>query len=1133
MSSSLQSSSSKESSFGFEDDSFNEQAEMVNKEKVHTVEKKSQDEQLNLDWPLANNGSMVAYAKRLLKGHPREDEIIGLLSQRVKGDTPEVLLGELLRIMHADEDLKTYLPDLDALSQFAHTSAEQNIDSVVSDIDTKEKSVAGIRGITNEVRSQVANVFGLNKKQAETTLAENQLPLRLYLLGVLGRGGQGTVYSSYRDGEYRAIKLARGAGVTEIGRTKKEASILADKNHPAFLRMHEFRIVGSTMYMEIELAAGGSFGNLINPKLIEDEDYQLFGVMSAMKVAEGFQSIDTWYDDDNDAILHRDIKPDNILFSESGQPKITDFGLATKNNNSHTFTNTGEIMGTPNYMSPEVVIANDMKAYTPASEVYALGCTYFHYFAGQPPFSGSALQIFYKHKDEDPDYSLIPNKDVRELIVEMTLKDQSNRPTMGVVAERMKAIFMRSPMAMERKKFYRSTIENKETQLDPELLAYFHSRSGINKRARVTQQATPVSVDQVDSSVDFALGTPSADDSDSSVKILPFESNVYDKVSSDVTFIKNSADLESEETLVKFISPDNLDELPLVDEVGSNATETFIQPIKKSKQDSSSRLEPITDEMKKRLEEKQIRANSEMFKLIDAHITALKIGDPIGRTSSARVKAYLLSTSALQRLTTLAVLFGAPAIAIAGNNIVGSMRAERAEAAEVSLDTELAEWSSIAADDNPLSPEGLNAFRRELNAALARHPNESIQLAYVQAFTDEVPKDEYDVDVERNRVVELELLYNTHRQDLLNEVATLSKQLDGSASGLEKISFDRLNVLLQACRGSKYYNEVELIHAANSACSYQYNVVAENGALQMAHLEELEAGKTVLTQFDALVATLARRESPDDLIVQEDLATLHSLLESWEHRANIRDNFYKKGLQKLPSYAVLSQSQSGLIINNKVTVEDSITVVESKYATFTFDESRLASIQLPEDKMALKNLVYYKHDNNPDVIFSVESIGTDDMVKYRKNLLPFTEGKSAIRYKLYNLSNGTSPITIIFSTSIEGLLCVNRETGEIRRILETESLIRSKDVIADLIKYRDCDYNALTGYSSAPVSPPVFGLAKTVTSFLSQGAFPSAFNNAQLPDDMDRLEFLLQVQPHEPDEPRVAQKEKNVVQNQQ
>src|SRR5438874_11300831 len=86
-------------------------------------------------------------------------------------------------------------------------------------------------------------------------------------------------------------------------------------------------------------------------------------------------------------ILHRDIKPGNILLDGRGEPHLTDFGLARLVETESTVTRTTEILGTPSYMAPEQA-AGDIKAIGPATDVYALGAVFYQLLTGQPPFAG-------------------------------------------------------------------------------------------------------------------------------------------------------------------------------------------------------------------------------------------------------------------------------------------------------------------------------------------------------------------------------------------------------------------------------------------------------------------------------------------------------------------------------------------------------------------------------------------------------------------------------------------------------------------------------------------------------------------------------------------------------------------------
>jgi serine/threonine protein kinase len=89
-------------------------------------------------------------------------------------------------------------------------------------------------------------------------------------------------------------------------------------------------------------------------------------------------------------IIHRDLKPSNILLTDDGIPKVTDFGLAKRLDDDTHRTQTGTVIGTPDYMPPEQA-EGKVKELGPASDVYSLGCVLYDLLAGQPPFRGEAL----------------------------------------------------------------------------------------------------------------------------------------------------------------------------------------------------------------------------------------------------------------------------------------------------------------------------------------------------------------------------------------------------------------------------------------------------------------------------------------------------------------------------------------------------------------------------------------------------------------------------------------------------------------------------------------------------------------------------------------------------------------------
>src|SRR3989449_4042166 len=104
-------------------------------------------------------------------------------------------------------------------------------------------------------------------------------------------------------------------------------------------------------------------------------------------------------------ILHRDIKPGNILLDKNGEPHLTDFGLARLIEQESTITNAFEVLGTPSYMPPEQA-AGHAKELTPAADVYSLGAVFYQLLTGEPPFAGGTtyetIQLVLEFEPRNP-----------------------------------------------------------------------------------------------------------------------------------------------------------------------------------------------------------------------------------------------------------------------------------------------------------------------------------------------------------------------------------------------------------------------------------------------------------------------------------------------------------------------------------------------------------------------------------------------------------------------------------------------------------------------------------------------------------------------------------------------------------
>lgn len=200
------------------------------------------------------------------------------------------------------------------------------------------------------------------------------------ILGQIGRGGMGIIYHA-RHLELRrevAIKMLLGGTTLDASRVVRfqgEAQTTARLLHPHIVQLYEMGTWGDLPYLCLEYVPGGSLRKRLEsgplPPRVAAE--LLEKVARAVHFAH------------EQGVLHRDLKPGNILLTQDGTPKVADFGLAWRADHDETLTHTGMILGTPNYMAPEQV-QGDRTRFGPAVDVYALGVILYEAVTGRPPF---------------------------------------------------------------------------------------------------------------------------------------------------------------------------------------------------------------------------------------------------------------------------------------------------------------------------------------------------------------------------------------------------------------------------------------------------------------------------------------------------------------------------------------------------------------------------------------------------------------------------------------------------------------------------------------------------------------------------------------------------------------------------
>jgi TolB-like protein/Tfp pilus assembly protein PilF len=202
------------------------------------------------------------------------------------------------------------------------------------------------------------------------------------LLEELGRGAQGVVYrarqkSLNRIVALKIIGLGHWATKAHLKRFRLEAEAAASLDHPFIVPIHEIGESNGSCYFSMQLIAGGQLDQVLNRQ-----------PMPVRQAAELMAKLArTVHYAHEHGILHRDIKPGNILLDSKGEPHLTDFGLARLLQTESTVTRTTEALGTPSYMAPEQARGNNLKV-TSATDVYGLGAVFYQLLTGQPPFAG-------------------------------------------------------------------------------------------------------------------------------------------------------------------------------------------------------------------------------------------------------------------------------------------------------------------------------------------------------------------------------------------------------------------------------------------------------------------------------------------------------------------------------------------------------------------------------------------------------------------------------------------------------------------------------------------------------------------------------------------------------------------------
>ncbi|WP_452832447.1 serine/threonine-protein kinase [Streptomyces litmocidini] len=249
----------------------------------------------------------------------------------------------------------------------------------------------------------------------------------------IGRGGMGEVWQATDEvlGRSVAVKLmlAQSTDPSAGDRFRLEAQTAARLSHPHVVGVFDFGTWDGKLFLVMELVEGDSLqGSPSDPLILPAERVAVVAAHAAAGLAAAHRQ----------GVVHRDIKPGNLLVDAEGTVKLADFGIARfVDDPSAALTTTGQIVGTGLYLAPERALGQPA---SPASDVYSLGCVLYQLVTGRPPFrADTATALLYQHIDTAP---VPPSRlgaalpsDFETYLLSLLAKQPEQRPSAQAIAD--------------------------------------------------------------------------------------------------------------------------------------------------------------------------------------------------------------------------------------------------------------------------------------------------------------------------------------------------------------------------------------------------------------------------------------------------------------------------------------------------------------------------------------------------------------------------------------------------------------------------------------------------------------------------------------------------------------------------
>jgi serine/threonine protein kinase len=308
-----------------------------------------------------------------------------MLAELVLGKLPEATLDRIARHVERCTSCQEILDTLDDLE-----------DSVVRDL--KDASCDEQAPSHAELESQLREAEGLSRlvwqDQAKEGDSADDLPRRLgqyELVERLGQGGMGTVYKALHTRLKRPVALKllpkdRLQDAQAVARFQREMEAIGRLDHPHLVRAFDAGEADGQLYLAMEFLEGTDLARLV----------RRLGPLSVANACEAIRQAAQGlaYAHDH-GLVHRDVKPSNLLLTTGGEVKVLDLGLARLASDQPTIDETttlGQVLGTGDFIAPEQ--GQDPRQADPRSDIYALGCTLYFLLAGEAPFGRSPYDTF-------------------------------------------------------------------------------------------------------------------------------------------------------------------------------------------------------------------------------------------------------------------------------------------------------------------------------------------------------------------------------------------------------------------------------------------------------------------------------------------------------------------------------------------------------------------------------------------------------------------------------------------------------------------------------------------------------------------------------------------------------------------